>query len=184
VGGIPPTLTSRQRAASTRPRNVPRAGSCTMASNVSFEPQIHGPSRGSSSAEAPASHTRICRRARASAVSSAVRADPVPSSGAHASASARGPSTTLSRTTLAASLAKPDRAAAGRRPARATSLCHVSAAHHASSTSPVGSAKSMPSVSTCSGDRVSSGRRAARVSAALRVDPSSAEAPSRPSERQ
>ena len=69
IGGIPQTLTSRQRAASTRPRSAPCAGPRIIASNVSRDPQSQRPSSGSSSALAPASQIRISRRARASAFS-------------------------------------------------------------------------------------------------------------------
>ena len=92
--GMPRTLTSRQRAASTRPRSAPCAGPRTMASNVSFDPQIQRPSAGTSSALAPASQIRISSRARASAFSGEASAAPPPSSGAHPSASSSGPSTT------------------------------------------------------------------------------------------
>ena len=99
--GIPETLTSKQRAANTRPRRAPRAGACTICSKVDVAPNSQRPRLGTSSALAPASQIKISSRARASEFCGSASFSPSPINGAHASASSSGPSSTRPAATAA-----------------------------------------------------------------------------------
>jgi hypothetical protein len=163
------TLTSRQRAASTRPRRAPCAGLPISASKAAGERHTHAPNSGSSSAREPASQIRISRRERTSVFMGCSRSLPSPVSGTQASASSSGPLTTRSRAAPAtAERSATSPAAASSNPAMLVSPRHALDEHQVSSTSPPWFANNVNSATSASGCMLSAGSSTDTRSAAAR----------------